>query len=302
MRPVSFVRNILTSYHRKQEKSRVLEELLYQKQESKGVVNIYRKDKTNVGDCYSAPHHYFPELHHSLDISGFKSQNKEQTNQWISGIAQNSLIIGGGGLLNRKSFSSGLRTMEILSHKKKMVIWGAGHNSKNKKDFKKLSAYNIDLEKFGLAGTRDYRLAKEWVPCVSCLHPVFDKEYTSTQETGIIFHKKTMKNQWITSSFKEYPIHSNTTNLDSLVNFIGSSETLITDSYHAMYWAMLLNKKVVVVPNSSKFFDFKYQPVFSTFANSLKDAKKAEQTTGILKECREKNLKFATKVFNYLEI
>lgn len=302
MKPISFVKNICTSYHRKQVKMKVLEDLVHEKQENLSIVNLYRRDKTNVGDYYCAPHHYFPELQHSLDISGFKNSNRSKRENWISSISQNALVIGGGGLLNRGSFEAGLRTIEKLGDKKKMVIWGAGHNSKDKKNIRKLSGYNIDLGKFGLAGTRDYELSKQWVPCVSCLHPVFDKTYTTTREMGVIFHKKTMKKKWVTSKFKDHPVNSNTTNIETLVDFIGSSQTVITDSYHAMYWAMLLGKKVVVMPNSSKFFDFKYQPVFSTFKDALKDAKKAEKTTGILEECREINLKFAKKVFNYLKI
>ena len=79
-------------------------------------------------------------------------------------------------------------------------------------------------------------------------------------------------------------------------------KTIVTDSYHAMYWSMLLGKKVVVVPNSSKFFDFKYHPVYSSFQDFESQLYKTQSYSGVLAECREVNLKFADKVFDYLNI
>lgn len=289
---------------RSRNKTAVLNKLVSLPQENNGVVNLHRIDPKNAGDFYSAPHLYFDKLKNTqLDIFDYKSPDKKVTNKWIESISQSSLIIGGGGLLNRGSFEKQLKAFEHLTEKnKKTVLWGVGHNSKNPKDFREMPSYNIDPNKFGLVGTRDFNSPGEWVPCVSCLHPVFDKKYISKQDIGVIFHKKTLKQKSITSKFKEYPTTSNTTDLESLVEFIGSSDTVITDSYHAMYWSMLLGKKVVVIPNSSKFFDFKYSPVISSFDNCLEDVSKANSISGVLEECREINYQFSRKVFNYLEI
>jgi len=65
---------------------------------------------------------------------------------------------------------------------------------------------------------------------------------------------------------------------------------------------MLMGKKTLVIPNSSKFYDFKYQPVISNFDKVLEDLKKAQSYSGVLEECREINKKFAEKVFDYLGI
>ena len=139
----------------------------------------------------------------------------------------------------------------------------------------------------------------DYVPCVSCMHSVFDEKYDETEEIGIVFHKDTVGKK-ITEQFKHLPCTSNTTDLESLIQFIGKHETIITNSYHAMYWSMLLNKKVAVIPNSSKFYDFKYKPVFTSFEDSLKDAKNAKRQTGVLEECRQLNLAFYEKTANYL--
>ena len=65
---------------------------------------------------------------------------------------------------------------------------------------------------------------------------------------------------------------------------------------------MLMEKKVITIPNSSKFFDFKHQPIISNFDDALNHLNKGETFSGLLEECREINLKFSEKVFNYLNL
>lgn len=301
MRIIPFVKNLITSPARTLRKIEVKNGLINSPQFNREIANIYRIDQANAGDYYSSPVHYFKELGNiQVDIFDFKNSADTNIEEQIS---NNALIIGGGGLLNRNSFKFQIQTFEALAARgKKTVLWGVGHNSKYRKDFRKLDSYNIDPDTFGLAGTRDHTLSKEWVPCVSCMNPVFDKTYPAIRETGIILHKKTLKRSGTSAVFKGYPLISNSAKLERYVEFIGNSENIITDSYHAMYWGILLNKKVVVIPNSSKFFDFKYAPVISTFEDCIKDLKKAKAYSGVLEECRERNKLFAEKVFNYLEI
>ena len=279
----------------------VLNTIARNSQENNGVVNIHRIDEKNIGDYYCAPHHYFDQLQQSLDIFDYKSLNPTIKQNFIDTISQNSLIIGGGGLLNRGSFDKQMHLFEKLSQKnKKMVLWGLGHNEKNPKAFGKVTKYNIDTQKFGLVGVRDYDMKEEWVPCASCLHPILDTKSEVINEIGLIFHKKTLNNPKVLGKFMNYPSTSNTTSLEDIISFIAKTDTVVTDSYHAMYWSMLMNKKVVVFPNSSKFFTFKYQPVFSSIDTFKLDCKKAQNYSGILEECRDINLKFSEKAFDYL--
>ncbi|WP_455169280.1 polysaccharide pyruvyl transferase family protein [Aegicerativicinus sediminis] len=299
-----FIKRNLSSLQRNRSKKRVIEEVKSHPQSNEGVINIHRIDYGNVGDLYCAPHHYFKELKNSeLDIFDFKSADPDITKKWINKISSNSLVIGGGGLLNRSSFEMQMKLFEYLSGKnKKTVLWGVGHNQKQWQKNNKIQSYNIDTSKFGLVGVRDHSMKEEWVPCVSCMHPIFDTNYDIKEETGLIFHKKTIKNKSLLNRLNDYPSTSNTTNLDNMISFIGSHETVVTDSYHAMYWATLLGRKVLAVPNSSKFFDFKYNPIFTTFKNFENEIKKAQSYTGVLEECREINMEFSRKVFDYLNI
>ena len=301
MKILPFIKSLVTSPARSIRKREVKNEIINSSQSNLGIANIYRKNPNNAGDFYSSPVNYFPELGNiEVDIFDFK---KTEENDFASLISGNSLVIGGGGLLNRKSFQFQMETFEKLGALgKKTVLWGLGHNSKTPKNYRKLNSYNINPENFGMAGTRDYSLASSWVPCASCLHPVFDNQSTSRQETGIILHDKTYIKPRSRAMLEGLPLISNATDLETYVNFIKDSEHIITNSYHAMYWGMLLEKKVLVIPNSSKFFDFKYDPVFTTYENCLKDISKARSYSGILEECRERNIDFAGRVFNYLNL
>jgi hypothetical protein len=268
-----------------------------------GLVTIHRYDPGNIGDFYCAPHHYFPVLHNThLDISDYKRDDPKQRQHWIEAIGQSSLIVGGGGLLNRDAFAQQMVMFEKLARKgKKIVLWGLGHNIASSKDPGRL-AYNIDTSVFGLVGVRDAGRREEWVPCVSCMHPIFDKRWSDQREIGIVFHKKTLSQPKVLQQFSHFPSTANNAVFEDVIEFIAGSETLLTDSYHAMYWALLLGKKVMVFPNSSKFFHFKYAPVISAFDSYQKDMHKLTSYTGVLEDCRERNRLFAQRAWDYLGV
>ena len=282
-------------------KIQVADKVLSEKHFNDGCVNIYRIDKNNTGDFYCAPYHYFDELNAvPVEILDYKNEKDPDFIKWLDAVKYNSVIIGGGGLFNRKAFKMPLHIFEKLGKKgKKTVIWGAGHNSPHKKDFKSGLPYNADLSGFGLVGLRDYSYKKNWVPCVSCMHPAFDASYDETREIGVILHRYHSRKKNLPAALQKFSRIDNSAGIDTLVRFIGNSHTIITDSYHAMYWAMLLEKKVLVIPNSSKFFDFKYNPVFTTFDKALDDLNKGQSYSGVLEECRSVNIDFRKKVSHF---
>ena len=300
-----FIFNKISHFDRASRKKEIIKKILeHPNQQNIDVVNLHRYDETNIGDFYCGPHHYFEPLKgKQLDIFDYKEENAAIRENWFEKITQNSLIIGGGGLLNREGFELQMKLFEQLGDKgKKTVLWGLGHNVKSSSSYGKKIDYNIDTSKFGLVGVRDYGRKEEWVPCVSCMHPIFDEKHTVKNEIGIIFHKKTLSNKSVLKKFERYPATANNAVFENVVQFIGETDTILTDSYHAMYWSMLMGKKVMVFPNSSKFYDFKYQPVISSFSNFENDLKKVQSYSGLLEECRTKNVQFADKAFDYLNL
>ena len=90
----------------------------------------------------------------------------------------------------------------------------------------------------------------------------------------------------------------NSNSFQEIIEFIQSSECIVTNSYHGMYWSLLLNKKVGIIPNSSKFFDFIHTPEVLVDSNSdlnrLTNLKRP--IFDILGACIEANVNFSIKV------
>ncbi|WP_460218475.1 polysaccharide pyruvyl transferase family protein [Psychroserpens sp. MEBiC05023] len=298
------MKKLISSAKRSIRKKQTIAKILKSEQHNEPVANVHRIDTRNAGDYYCAPHHYFEVLKgKSLDIFGYKSDDNDKRQNFIDTVNAKSLIIGGGGLLNRSGFNRQMKLFEKLSEQgKKTVLWGVGHNEKHPHTYDKVKHYNVDVSKFGIAGTRDYKMPGDYVPCVSCLHPIFDKPFEETQDFGIVFHKDTLKKPEILAKFQDYPTSSNTSDFEELINFIKASNKIVSDSYHVMYWSMLLGKKVVVVPNSSKFYDFQHRPVISDFDNALNQFSKTDVYPELLEECRAINMNFSEKVFDYLNL
>ncbi|MGB5981875.1 MAG: hypothetical protein WBG46_06990 [Nonlabens sp.] len=270
----------------------------------KDVKTIHRLDHRNAGDLYSAPYHYYKELcpDNAVDIYAFKKFKGEKRSKFMDAAINHKLIIGGGGLLNTPTFDAQMKLFEYLSRKgKKVVFWGLGHNSGKHHHDANLE-YNINTEGLDMFSSRDHSKSGDYVPCVSCKHPLLDGDSIVKQELGVVFHKKTLARPHVTTLFDGIPKCDNTQSIENIIDFIKSSEKIITNSYHAMYWSLLLGKKVAVIGKNSKYHDFHNKPIYTTFENSVKDVNKAQSISGLLSECRELNDRFAKKAFEYLEI
>ncbi|MGB0843298.1 MAG: hypothetical protein ACPGVN_00975 [Alphaproteobacteria bacterium] len=80
------------------------------------------------------------------------------------------------------------------------------------------------------------------------------------------------------------------------IDFIGSGKTVVTSSYHGVYWAQLLGRKVVCLPYNNKFETFQHQPTFADETNWEAALSTAIQTDPLLEEYRSLNKAFATQV------
>jgi len=84
--------------------------------------------------------------------------------------------------------------------------------------------------------------------------------------------------------------------LERVLAFLASGETVITNSYHGSYWAKLLGRKVVMIPFSDKFLHFRYPVPVATRENYLELIPKAQVYPEALGVCRQRNVEFAEKV------
>lgn len=212
------------------------------------ITNYHVPDQTNVGDFVSSPLHYF-------DFPGFDCQIRDIRDVNDSNVDDSHLLVGGGGLLFHR-FRQQIETLNFRK-KGKLFFWGVGQQQYG------LGTYHpeeFDYEpyfpKADLIGIRDYNTKYSWLPCVSCMNSAFDKPRSAKHEFVVLSHKK------FHISIPGIPRMTNETNdLEKVLDFLGSGETILTTSFHAAYWGTLLNRRVLVFPFTSKFLTMKHQPV-----------------------------------------
>ncbi|WP_458098016.1 polysaccharide pyruvyl transferase family protein [Roseomonas sp. WA12] len=240
----------------------------------------------------------------SSEILGFRqsdNEKKEDRLEWRRRFADaKTIVVGGGGLLNIDFFEPALlKISELRTKGQKLALWGAGHNAWTIGDWRLLKQ-RVDLEKYGfdLIGIRDHNQPYSWVPCVSCMHPIFDGNRKDPQhEVGMYAHAGSLNNP----NFKKQlpsnlPLLSNSASFEEAVDFIQSCKLVLTDSYHGLYWATLLGRKVIGFPSSSKFYDCKFPAPLCDPQDWRRYERMALTYPEALDECREANKNFAQRV------
>ena len=255
------------------------------------IIEVHRKVDNNIGDAYCNPSRYF-------DLGTVSSEEllHNKTN-----LTNHTLVVGGGGLIHKK-FSQHIHDL-INKTPKHTVLWGIGHNF-GKRFVEKANGdvyYPNWINQCDLVGIRDYIEGHydSYLPCVSCMHPAFNKSYEEVND--IVFYTHAFKskyqytdgNLWMKNSEK---------NFDKVISFLGSAKTIITDSYHGAYWGQLLGKDVRVISWSVKFDHMKHAPSFAEHISSWKDTSTPSSVpTDYLDECKDLNTKFYNKFLNLLD-
>ena len=229
------------------------------------IVNIYRKTTSNTGDKFS----------------------KEIENKII--------IFGGGGFLEQDYFKDYMNV--LLEAKTKLLVgWGIGHNVHGACDI--LYSSHKYSDKFDLLGVRDSTNYFEWVPCASCMHPIFDK-ISEVRNKIVIYEHKNFPLRGMNLNF---PKMRNGDDFEEVIEFLGTAELIITNSYRGAYWATLLKRRVIIMqPFSSKFFGF-HHPLMVANNFNVEDIDNVPIYPNALKDAREANISFSKKVFEKLGI
>lgn len=249
-------------------------------------INFHRRNRNNVGDLRCGPAEYVDFLHAFKTIEIFRCRRPMK-------LADKPVIVGGGGLFGNEFFADQLDNI-VRSQPKLLVCWGAGQNTHHSASVQ----YPDVLKRFDLVGLRDHGNPYEWVPCVSCLHPAFDKTYAIKHDVVLYNHSEFASLQG--AGFPE--LSNDETDLDKIIAFLGSGATVLTTSYHGAYWATLLGRKVVVLDAfSSKFHAFRHAPALVASDTWQEGIRKAVTYPDALAESRDANQAFGLKVKQRLE-
>jgi hypothetical protein len=83
--------------------------------------------------------------------------------------------------------------------------------------------------------------------------------------------------------------------LEEVIKFIGSGSTVVSNSYHGVFWSLLLGKRVLCLPFSKKFLHYRISPGYSSPKDWVENLSKAKGSDEMLSICREAGRKFQVK-------
>src|SRR5579862_921946 len=241
------------------------------------IFNLYSTDQNNIGDRSSSPASYFTfpfDVRH-MDFLQFCRQFKELD---VEGV-----IFGGGGLLFFREFAGIVDQVKV-----KKVSWGMGHNTHGAKRVE----WPAFMQYFDLHGIRDWGTEWKWVPCASCMHEGFERKYRIMRDIIVYDHHE------FSTGINGFPtLNNRAASMDEVLFFLGSAETILTSSYHGAYWGTLLGRRTIIInPFSTKFFNFRFQPIIRSAENWRAALNIAPIYSEALIECRKANLDHFEKV------
>jgi len=241
------------------------------------ILYTHRLDFNNPGDIWSGPYHYIHRPGVIMDLFNPIPVSKIST-----------IIVGGGAILCNSRMINNLKNLLDTYDYKFKIFWGGGIT---------LSEETTEiLKRFDFVGCRDYNKGFNFLPCPSIMHPLLRQKNTSNKDFLIIDHWKRVP--------IEFPkLHTRIKNrfisVDDIINQISLHNYIITSSYHAAYWGIVLGKKVIVITNDNfgKFTFKQHIPVEQKWEDRLLDL--TSLYPNAYEECLNLNKNFLNDLIKY---
>ena len=256
---------------------------------------VFRADKTNVGDWWCPPWRYFP----------FKPGVAGDILNPEFKINESDILIMGGGALGSEFFRPHLNRIKE-ANANASILWGAGVDSLvDRNRVLPDGKYDLYGDYFNFLDEKGIRVFSnpqkfDYVPCASCMNNLFFKhrEKKPTAKLGVYNHKRV--NILSADNQQGIPVADNSgDNLREKLEFLSNFEYIITNTYHRVYWATLLRRKVICIPYKSGLFSFKYSPIYC-LDGPVQDEhfERAIAYEGVLEESRKINLDYYSMLAN----
>ncbi len=198
----------------------------------------------NVGDYASGPYHYF------------RFPGAEAVFETSDPVPACDAVIYGGGTL-----TGWLGTAKPVEARHR-IVWGTGSTRHGQQE-----PLPEPSDGFDLVGVREWSEARQragnYAPCASCMSPLFDQLCPVEHDAVLFVNSSPSIQSRYPVAVSGLPTMGNEGTMAETIEFLGSGATVITNSYHGVYWATLLGRGVVCLPYSSKFYGFKFPPVMS---------------------------------------
>ncbi|KJZ19665.1 polysaccharide pyruvyl transferase family protein [Loktanella sp. S4079] len=236
------------------------------------------RDTPNVGDRSCSPYDYF-----DWGDATVSDLRKDDTPSYDIGIYGGGQVFGG---LSR--YAGVMREQSALN-----IAWGVGTNQ----TFPISPRHMRSKRKMDIIGSRDYGDNRyTYAPCPSCMSPLFDKVTEPTHE--VVFYSHAGKSPKMKLQVPDHiPVKDNLCgSLDEALSFIASGQTVVSNSYHGVYWALLMGRKTICVPFSNKFKGYRLAPHFASPSNWFDELDNGKSYPEMLEMMRGATLSFKSKV------
>lgn len=210
------------------------------------IINAHRSNVKNIGDLLSSPLHYYNFNQKTLVLDIHDHINKiELISKGMRLLPlTTNIIIGGGGLLDNEFFEESIQKLNKLKVNS-IIYWGVGHNKHDDDNVKRIyTSTKSFLDKSSLYGVRDKLDNYDFLPCVSCMHPELERKHNIVNDVVIFEHEHIPVK--IESDIPR--MRNDQKDFSKIIEFLGSANYVITNSYHGMYWSILMGKKSCVHP------------------------------------------------------
>lgn len=173
------------------------------------------------------------------------------------------------------------------------VLWAVGLDTRAAGSLE----FDIAKAQTRLIASRNWNVPGcEYVPCVSAMSPLFDAPPPPECELVLFTHARKSAGLARPEGIPGMTNHDVT--MEQAIAHLARGETVITNSWHGTYWAMLLGRRVLCLPFGSKFHGFRDPPAMADPANWLPALPTARRHYGLLEEARAANRGFHAKVMN----
>ena len=246
---------------------------------------VHHYDTSNVGDKLCCPFSYFDWTGHDCQVYDMFTWNQQ--------VPIDMLIFGGGGMLHTpvdEAMRDALKKAKDLNPACKVVMWGVGSNYHHM-----CHAHWHDwLRQFDVVGLRDRANPLHYVPCPSCMHSELQ-----------IHRNKRPENPYVIYYHDEFPLdlphpkmsNYECDNMGTILDFISDGLVLLTNSFHGAYWAMMMQKPVIVMNAfAGRFFaGLPWNGVYANEHNYIEKTGDAVLNMAprlLLDDCRRRNQEF----------
>lgn len=240
----------------------------------------HRKGSRNIGDRECCPAYWLP----------FDAQKTVQSLTDI--VPPCDLAIFGGGQIYASVVEAVTQRAAAARH---CVTWAIGLQAAKRR----VDGAEQFQARMSLIGCRDAGVTgTEYVPCATCLAPGLQTADAPTRDAVLYLHATKSDAVQRPDGIPCRTNHDGT--LAEALAFIASGETVITNSFHGTYWAMLMGRKVLCLPFSAKFRGFARMPALADPGDWLGDMSRAHALPGYREDCIAANYAFRDKVMNLI--